>query len=51
MEDYDDYENDDCDSGMSYSQQCAHDRSEYANELLERDEIDEEQAAEMRMGA
>lgn len=47
---YDDYL-DDYDSGMSYSQQCAADRSDYANELLESGQIDAEQAAEIRMGA
>lgn len=51
-DDYNDYyEDEDYDSGMSYSQQCAHDRAEVARERLERGEIDEEQASEIRMGA
>ena len=36
---------------MSYREQCNADRSDYINERLERGEIDEENAAELRMGA
>lgn len=39
------------DSGMSYAQQVACDRAEYANEKVRKGEWDEEQAAEYRMGA
>jgi len=37
--------------GMSYRDQCNADRSDYINERLESGEIDEENAAELRMGA
>jgi hypothetical protein len=39
------------DSGMTHSQQCYSDLQDSVNEKLRRGEIDEEQAAEMRMGA
>lgn len=38
-------------NGMSYRDQCNADRSDYINERLERGEIDEENASELRMGA
>jgi|TARA_R110002033_G_scaffold114515_2_gene159420 hypothetical protein len=37
--------------GMSYRDQCNADRNDYVSERLERGEIDEENAAELRMGA
>ena len=48
MEDEYEYEEE---NNMSHSQQCYYDRSDYAREQLDRGEIDEEQAAELRMGA
>jgi hypothetical protein len=49
---YDEYDDrDDRDTGMSYAQQCHSDRCDAVNEKLRRGEIDECQAAEMRMGA
>tara|TARA_R100001244_G_scaffold114218_1_gene84607 strand:- start:256 stop:414 length:159 start_codon:yes stop_codon:yes gene_type:complete len=35
----------------SYRDQCNADRNDYVSERLERGEIDEENAAELRMGA
>jgi len=39
------------DQRMSYRDQCNADRNDYVSERLERGEIDEENAAELRMGA
>ena len=52
-EDYDDYydDEDDYDSGMSYSSQVSSDRSDYANEMVAAGKWSEEQAAEYKMGA
>jgi hypothetical protein len=36
---------------MSYRDQCNADRNDYVSERLERGEIDEENAAELRAGA
>ena len=43
------YDDDGC--GMSHRDQCNADRSDYINERLENGEIDDIQAAELRMGA
>jgi len=49
---YDEYDDrDDRDTGMTHSQQCFSDRADAAKAKLERGEIDEVQAAEIRMGA
>ena len=47
----DDYYYEEEESNMSYSQQMWQDRADYARELLQQGKIDEEQAAEIRMGA
>ena len=44
--DYDHY-----DTGMTHSQQCYYDRHDDAQARLERGEIDEETASELKMGA
>jgi hypothetical protein len=41
----------DYDTGMSHSEQCYYDRCDDAQARLERGEIDEETASELKMGA
>ncbi|MHA1482218.1 MAG: hypothetical protein ACTSQA_02125 [Candidatus Heimdallarchaeaceae archaeon] len=49
--DYYEEDDSDYDSGMSHAQQSACDRSDYANEMVQSGEWDEEQAGEFKMGA
>lgn len=42
---------DEQESNMTFREQCYYDRSDYIQERLERGEICEENAAELRMGA
>ncbi len=44
-------EEQDKENGMSHREQCNADLNDYINERLESGEIDEENAAELRMGA
>tara|TARA_R110001599_G_scaffold253998_1_gene454258 strand:+ start:95 stop:322 length:228 start_codon:yes stop_codon:yes gene_type:complete len=45
------YQEDEQESNMTFREQCYYDRSDYIQERLERGEICEENAAELRMGA
>ena len=49
-EDYQDYDERE-EVHYSHREQCYYDRADLSQELLERGEIDEERAAEMRVGA
>ena len=45
------YQEDEQESNMTFREQCYYDRSDYVQERLERGEICEENAMELRMGA
>lgn len=45
------YQEDKQESNMTFREQCYYDRSDYVQERLERGEICEIQASELRMGA